>query len=57
MRRNLNWLIRILFFVAAILFLAPAAWSDIVACAMGFALVAYCVITGKKMEAAEKLAQ
>ena len=57
MRRNLNWLIRALFFVAAILFLAPAAWSDIVACAMGFGLVAYCVITGKKMEAAEKLAQ
>ena len=57
MRRNLNWLIRALIFVSAILFLAPAAWSDIVACAMGFGLVAYCVITGKKMEAAEKLAQ
>ena len=57
MRRNLNWLIRILFFVAAILFLALAAWSDIIACAMGFGLIAYCVITGKKMEAAEKLAQ
>ena len=57
MRRNLNWLIRALFFVAAILFLAPAAWSDIIACAMGFGLIAYCVITGKKMEAAEKLAQ
>lgn len=27
------------------------------ACAMGFGLIAYCVITGKKMEAAEKLAQ
>ena len=48
LRRDLRLVERILFFAAALLFLAPAAWSDIAACALGFLLVAFCIISAKK---------
>ena len=47
-RKKLNIVERVLFFVAAIMFLAPAAWSDIAAIALGFVLIVWCIITGRK---------
>ena len=47
-RKKLNVVERVLFFVAAIMFLAPAAWSDIAAIALGFVLIVWCIITGRK---------
>ena len=48
MQKTLSMVERALFFVAAIMFLAPAVWSDIAAIVLGFALIAWCVVSGRK---------
>ena len=46
--KKLNMIERALFFAAAIMFLAPAAWSDIAAIAMGAVLIVWCIFSGRK---------
>ena len=46
--KKLIFVERALFFVAAIMFLAPAAWSDVAAIALGAALIVWCIISGRK---------
>ena len=46
--KKLNMVERALFFAAAIMFLAPAAWSDIAAIAMGAVLIVWCIFSGRK---------
>ena len=48
LRKKLNIVERALFFVAAIMFLAPAAWSDIAAIALGAVLIVWCILSGRK---------
>ena len=48
LRKKLNMVERALFFVAALMFLAPAAWSDIAAIALGAVLIVWCILSGRK---------
>ena len=48
MGKNLNPVERILFYVAALLFVLPGSMYDIVGIVLGVVLIAWCIIRGKQ---------
>ena len=48
MRKNLNLVERVLFFAAALIFILPGNFSDIIGVCMGAALVAWCLVFSKR---------